>query len=360
MVIHPGDEFSTADVFTGLVWGLRANGHTVHEARLDEGLVVMSEAVEYFRAYFPGTPPAWAQDAFALVGPRIVAQAAWLQPDMVIAVNGLKLHYSVPLTLRKIGLATAILMTETPYSVTERNIAPMYDHVLTNERRAIRDQLFGNHPSVYYVAHGYNPDMHYPHAIEPELACDVCFIGTGFTERKKLFDGVDWTGITKVIRGAAWAIDLDKPIEERNAKAWDGVTDNRDTARLYRNAKMSINHFRTTTEIGSGEVLPSTYAESLGPRAYEIPACGGFMISDYRAELVDVFGDSVPTYKAGDSADLERVIRYYLANPDEREALRQEQCRRVQGQHWGARAARVIDLLAYADQVRIQAEAVSV
>jgi len=349
LVVHPGDSFSTADVYTGLCAGLRASGCTVIEARLDIGLEVFSTATHLLTTYVTGVP-AWASDAFALAAPRIIAQAVVTQPDAAIVVTGLKLHWSVPLGLRTLGIPTALLCTESPYSAVEQEIAPLYDHIFTHERIAV--PLFGAHPSVHYVPHAFNPATHYPGPADPAQLVDLYFVGTAFPERRALLDGVNWKGITREVQGSLWQLPEHETMTPAQVIAgevdpWQGIARNADAASWYRSARISLNHHRTTTEYGSGQHI--TAAQSLGPRAFEIAACGGFQLcDDSRPELAALFGKSVPTYRAGDSADLERQIRFYLRYPGARTALSMQQRQAVQGHTWHARAADILNVVANA------------
>ncbi len=51
-------------------------------------------------------------------------------------------------------------------------------------------------------------------------------------------------------------------------------------------------------------------------RPFKILSSGGFCISDSVEEAIDIFGDSMPYYKT--PKELEKLIRHFLANPDER------------------------------------------
>lgn len=347
LVIHPGDSFSTADLYDGLVGGLRTNGATVHEARLDMGLDVTALFAHVATAY--GLTPAWARDAFALAAARIIAQAAWICPDAAVIVTGLKLHASVPLTLRRMGIPTVLVCTESPYSAQEIAIAPLYDAICTHERVALT--AFGDHPRVYYLPHAYDPARHALGPSDPACQTDVFFCGTAFPERRALLEGVDWSDITHTISGSLWQQPSDEPptlaaVQEGRIDPFAGIIANADVARWYRSAAISLNHHRTTTEYGSGAHIAPGSAESLGPRAYEIPACGGFMLcDDSRPEIWEVFGDSAATYRAGDSADLTRQIRYWLTHPIERADVARRQHAAVRPHSWHARAAQLLTIL---------------
>jgi hypothetical protein len=54
-------------------------------------------------------------------------------------------------------------------------------------------------------------------------------------------------------------------------------------------------------------------------RVFDVLAAGGFLLSDAVIGLDQVFGDAVPTYESAD--DLERLVRLYLSDPDERRRL---------------------------------------
>lgn len=322
-------------MFSGLVAGLRAQGITVDIARLDEGLETFALMTGAATRYEIDLPP-WGQDPVALAASRIITQAAWFQPDAVIAVTGLKLHPSVPLTLRRLGIPTALLCTESPYSEEERQIAPMYDTVFTNERVAV--PLF-THTNVHYLPHAYNPAVHHAGSIDPAKQVDAVFIGTSFPERRDLFLGLDGVQLL----GAAWHLPLEKQMDDAD-NPWEGITPNHEAAAWYRAARVSLNHHRTSMGWNDGRHI--SQAESLGPRAYEIPACGGFMLcDDSRPELFDVFGDGVAAYRAGDRADLERQLDYWLAHPDRREESARMQHAAVQPHSWHARAAQVAEVV---------------
>jgi spore maturation protein CgeB len=121
---------------------------------------------------------------------------------------------------------------------------------------------------------------------------------------------------------------------------------NEQAATYYRAAKINLNHHRTTMNYHSGQHLANGVAYSLGPRAYEIAACGGFqLMDDSRTEAREVFGTSLATYRTGDSADLGKQVRYWLAHPDERSDMAAAQHAAILSHSWTARAGAVLDTL---------------
>jgi spore maturation protein CgeB len=350
LLIHPGHGFSTHDVYTGVLAGLQAHGVDVVEYRLDHALRMygaLLDAADEVGIVEDADKPETAglmprPDLHQMAASNIGMLALAQRFDAMIAITGNNLHFTVPLALRQTGVPTALICTESPYQTTirEQHDAAAYDYVFTNERRAV--SLFTrNAPErVHYLPHAYNPAVHQRGTHDPAQVCDVYFVGTAFEERKRLFGAINWTGIDFRCTGALWHGTATTEEKLR------GVTPNSIVAAGYRSAKININHHRTTQDYRDGSQIEAHMAESLGPRAYEIAACGGFqLMDDSRPEAREVFGESLVTYKSGDSADLERQIRFFLSRPDVRHRLAAAQYEAVQPHSWHQRARRILDII---------------
>lgn len=350
LVVHPGHAHGTVDVFTGVCAGLRANDIDVIPLAWDRMLAPLIALVQ--GAQMSGVFPAKKAEQFQrlaswLASGDVVPIAFDEAVDAVIVVNGLLFPAERALVMRKLGIPVACVGTEAPYfERAEREIAPFYSHWFTNERTALAG--FQTLTNAHYLPHAYNPEVHHPDDADPSLACDVVFVGGGFPERKRLFAGVDWTGIRQEILGTLWHLDLDdeRLIKDagRGGRYAEGAIPNELTTAYHRSARIALNLHRRMGTIG-GEEAPEG-AQSLNPRALEIPAAGGFMLcDDERPEVFEVFGDSAAVFRAWDSVDLERQVRYWLKHPDERERQRQAQREAVRPHHWGNRARQILECL---------------
>jgi spore maturation protein CgeB len=349
-VVHPGASFSTHDVYTGVVAGLRAAGATVSTGRIDSVLKWFQAATGHGVALGNFLPDLLERadvvnqggvDGFnlsAFASAPITRAILYLDPwpDLVLAVSGTAYNTADVTILRRAGIRTALLCTESPYADEwEIAIGQRYDVVFSHERAVIaRYRAAGL--NAHYLPHAYNPAVHTPDGPAGE-PCDVRFIGSLFGERQALFDGVDWQGIDARIGGFQ--------LDVSHAEAIAGIVPNAELAAAYRAARINLNHHRTSTAHGQGRHIAADMAESLGPRAYEIAACGGFqLMDDSRPEARELFGDSLATYRAGDSASLEHETRHWLARPGKRELWAQMQHAAVQGHTWHARAAQLLEV----------------
>jgi len=311
MVVHPGHDFSTSDVFDGLCAGLNTIEDievvpfqwerplkifgTLISSAIELGNIAPDKA-EQLRSF-----TSWIGSADA------IGVALDQEVDAVIVINGILFPPSRALLLQKLGIPVACFGTEAPYFLkTEQDIAPCYTHWFTNEMNCVG--MFGD-TKQYYLRHAYNPATHTRGPVNLDMTADVVFIGGGYPERKALLGGADWTGIDLQTRGTLWHLNLD--VEQgatdigRSTRYSEGAIPNEETSAWHRSAKIALNMNRRMTHVETGGRIVSGTAQSLGPRAFEIPAVGGFMLSDdERAhELRAVYGDSVATVVATAASD---------------------------------------------------------
>ena len=258
--------------------------------------------------------------------------------------------------LRKDGFKVWGHFTECPYE----------DYVDAPEKAAEFDVCFVNDMNSLPMFQAYNRNTHYfPHSYDPEVhfpAWDVpasrgprkldindhqhvVYVGTGMVARQRYLEGVNWDGIDLRLFGH-WPFsrpvmegdrdlfaELDEDIKptvetplmkyiryNEHAGHLASMLDNKFTARVYRGAAIGINMHRTERFANTlREMVDNGEAYSMGPRAVELAACGTFQISDFRPEIVDVFGDAVPIHHS--PLELEVLIRQYLADPAKRREL---------------------------------------
>jgi hypothetical protein len=201
------------------------------------------------------------------------------------------------------------------------------------------DVLRTVNPSVRYLRHAYHPSFHFPRAgtIDPEIPDhDVVFIGTGFRERVALLEQANLDGIDLGLYGA-WP--LNAPDSSLTPYVRGGIIPNDRAAEFYRRSRITLNLFRQSIGFGKNAPLLDG-AESLGPRAYELAACGTFFVSERRPEVEETFGDLVPTFEGPE--ELESVIRRWIADAPGRARISAALPGAVSGHSWVDRAKQVV------------------
>lgn len=338
LVCWPSCSFSIFDVAHGVRAGLVEEGHSVFDYRLYQRIMLMQQA---FRSWNPqqleGEPDmemVCLHASEALPYTAVLHGCRW-----ILVVAGMGLHPNALHVCRKVGLKVALWLTEAPYNTNEEQelyLARFADLVFVNERTSVGDvqravDQAGQGGRALYLPHAYNPAVHKPGEADPKHKADVLLVGTGFAERQALLEAIDWTGIDLKLGGLWTGIEAPSMLAPHVVYP---CLDNGDVVKLYHGAKIVINPHRRA--VG---------AESANPRTYEVAACGAFQLADYRAEIAEVFGESVPTWEPDVPWQLAGLIRRYLADDGERRRLSSLAMERVQEQTFRVRAQTIIEAI---------------
>jgi spore maturation protein CgeB len=339
LAVAPAARFSVMDVYNGQVAGLRENGVKVYEFDYGKRLGLFNEFLQWC-ARHKKIGEGFNEKLYTMAGESIYVTAKALEVDLVWMNSPLHVHTLILYLLKRDGIRTAGYMSESPYEDDRWLVrASMFDYCFINDPVSLERWRAVN-PQTFYLPHAYDPARHHLNGhVEKEF--DVAFVGTGFPTRRKFFEKVDWTGITPKFAGywpkTPTRTKLRPFLEFR-------ILDNAETVSLYQRSRIGLQLHRTDTYLQDGGQIDPGSAHSLGPRSYELAACGVFQVSDERPELREVFGDSVPTFTT--PAELEQQIRYYLANPDKREEMGLAQHQAVQPHTFANRMKDVLEIVA--------------
>lgn len=319
LFVWPGVRVSIWDVGTGY---RKAFAQILGEESISD--YFLDRRFAYHRRALPEERQADIALISKMATENVVSEALYFNADLVFIVSGLNFHSAGLWLLEKARIPTAVLLTESPYEDEYQRewlssaVAP---RVFTNDRFSA--EAYG----WTFVPHAYDPDVHKPVATAKES--DVLLVGTGWPERQAFLERVDWTGIRLCLMGV-W------PTMTPTSPLWPFLTQeqvkNDELARLYSTSKICLNFHRA-----------STTALSLGPRAYEIAACGAFQLCDARADLSTVFGSSVPMFTTPE--DLGQQIRFYLSNDIVRHRLAKASRAAVEKHTFHARAVDILTSL---------------
>jgi glycosyltransferase involved in cell wall biosynthesis len=347
LVIHPGVNYSTGDMYNGYMKILRER-HEVIEYHLEQRV---SQADHYLtfswrqaqrRRIKEGAeqdiPKPTMQEAVRFASMTMLEAALSTLPDWVIVFSGMFVHPDALICLYRAGVPVAVMLTESPYDdAKQRNFIAWCDVAFTNERASLpilrRESFVNDDPkeariagnkNTHYLPHAYDPEIHNPKVRidnEDEVpAHDVVFVGSGFSERQELLSEVDWDGL-----GIDFGLYGQWPYLGSRSRLRrylrGGVTDNRYTAALYRRAKIGLNIYRQSV----GQARHATRlrgAESLNPRALELAALGVPHVTDNRPEVTEMFGDMVETFNPYQPGDLARAIVDLLEDDERRNLMR--------------------------------------
>lgn len=354
LVVSPVPTYATWDVFEGHVAGLRAAGAEVEDMNYSKVWNMFADFKEFMEV--TGRAEFGSVNHVLLAGDRIALAAIVLGVDLVHFIAPM---YVTPTTLKVFKqhtkIKTSAYFTECPYDDAHAlAFAELFDYCFVCDKTS--EPVFAErNPHTKYIGHAYNPAKHH-NDISVAPRADVVFVGTNFPSRIKFLEQIDWTGIQLELHGImrlGSASVLDPHVKTNIA------IPNDQALHLYRGARIGLQlHRRDSFDPAAsqkgkryGRGLPGAkpiedlVAYSIGPRSYELAACGVFQVCDEgRAELREVFGDTVPTYTT--PTELRTLLNTYLDDPVRREELATAQHAAVQPYTFEARMRTLLEAVA--------------
>jgi spore maturation protein CgeB len=167
----------------------------------------------------------------------------------------------------------------------------------------------------WYVPHAYDPAVHKPGPVDPDLACDFAFVGTGYPSRIQFFEQVDWRDWRVTFAGNWQWTKPDSPLRRFIGHDVEECLPNSETVRLYQSCKASANVYRREAE-------RPEWSEgwAMGPREVELAASGTFFLREPREEGNEVL-NMLPTFRSPD--EFGDVLGWWLKHDMERETAAQ-------------------------------------
>jgi spore maturation protein CgeB len=347
LVIHPGPQFSVADVHAGYVEALRELGMRVAAFNLDDRLNFYNAALFETGTHNLATGAALLRKAVTfeqakgLAANGIYAAAYKFAPEVALVISCFFVPVELLDILRSRGTRVVLLHTESPYQDTEQL-----------ERAAHADLNLVNDPAnlaafqalgpAEYLPHAYRPAIHYPGAARPDMLCDLAFVGTGFPSRIRFLEAMHAARVlppgTLVNLAGQWQeLPEDSPIADWLATDRDECLDNAQTAALYRSAKAGLNLYRAETNPGD-----DTDGWAMSPREVEMAACGLPFARQPRGEGDQVLG-MLPTFASPEEAA--KALADLLADPQRRARLADQARAAIDDRTFLHNAARLLRLL---------------
>jgi len=239
-----------------------------------------------------------------------------------------------------------VVATEDPHTFDPlRQNLDVIDYYFTNERAIALSGEYGN---VYYSPTAADTRVCgcVPRErLKEEYLSDILFLGAIYPNRQKYLEKIiPWvkkSGIHLKVLGHPQYLPQTSPIWEYipPENYIPGGTAIRtipheETVRYYNGAKISLNFYRDVTWDPSREDLVNHYntknykPESMNPRSYEVPLCGGFLLTeDTRSETREFYTEDQVGFFSN-TRELLRGLKKFLVNRNA-EQIRTEMAQRA-------------------------------
>jgi spore maturation protein CgeB len=284
------------------------------------------------------------------------------------------------LKIRSMGIKTMNWYCNASYQLhLVADLAPAYDWCLVPEKYRIEDyKALGANP--VYFQEAANPDVYYPRSVSRDL--DVTFVGACYRDRPRYIKALADVGIDVRAFGPGWrdpalVKQVESPADLLRIVRHPGTL-KRLAARAYRRAfapervqpvlpravcgpvlsdeEMVEMYSRSRISLGFAAVdsgADGRPIKQIRLRDFEAPMSGAFYMTEYQEEIEEFFEIGKEIVCFTDPDDLVEKCRYYLAHPDEREAIRLAGLERARRDHtWQKRFSDLFADLGLGDESR--------
>ncbi len=270
-----------------------------------------------------------SQKFLNLMGEVSAAKAAEFRPDLIIALAQAPLSPEAIYRLKELKVPIAFWFVEDfrtlPYW---KEVSSAYDHFFAIQKDEFHSQLItAGVKDYYYLPQAAHPAIHRPLDLsfdqKKQYKADISFMGAAYHNRAQSFPRL----LDKDFKiwGTGWNVEspLGKRLQNNNKR----VT-TKETVSIYNAAKINLNLHSSSYHYG---INPE--GDFVNPRTFEISACQGFQLLDYRSDLVNLFrlDEELVVFKSLE--EMKDQIDFYLENPDLRKNIASRSYQRVLNEH---------------------------
>jgi spore maturation protein CgeB len=248
----------------------------------------------------------------------ILATAEKFQPDFVLAFKGLMIERKTLQVLRERGITLynyypdrVVLESHNEFGQSLCEYDCIFDtkqvwDAGAAERVKVRKRVF--------LPHGYDSEVHRPLQLsasdQAQYGCDVSLIAAYSPLKEEILEALVRIRPTLDLRiwGNAWER-CKSPALQKYIQRWAPFGDQ--YARAIQATRINLGIMGITAEVH----------DSTSTRTYEIPACGGFMLHERNAEVLELYQEGKEMACFGSAEELAEKIDHFLAYPEERERI---------------------------------------
>jgi spore maturation protein CgeB len=257
------------------------------------------------------------------------------KPDMILILKGESITKETLHKIRKKGFVIANWFMDSVYLPQAKSfveeMSPSFDFFFIIDSLEVLKYVKIGARYVYWLPLGFDPVVHRTMHLDDEekqkYNSNVTFVGTVIPVREKILKAVAsfglniWAPPTSVY--GSW---IDKKSELFGCYRGGPIFGD-EVVKIYNASKIVV----------SIDSLYGNKIFSVTPRVFEVAGCGSFHICNFNKQLSKLLeiGEEIVCFKTKE--DLKRLIKYYLVNEDEREAIAKNGQKRVYKDHTYAR-----------------------
>ena len=278
----------------------------------------------------------------AAMNRRLSKKTLSFAPDLFFITKGHQIHPDVLDRIRSKGIKIFNFYPDNPFYYENRSYGRLntskwvyqsfkiYDTFFTFAEYQMDNLRSHGCRRVEYLPFARDPELHQPYEGDDDLGpyrCDVSFVGNLDAERISWLNGLEGHDLK------IWGEKKRLPLSEGHwlcGKIQSSALYGRDFSKAVKMSKISLNLMRQVN------------VKSHNMRTYEIPSCGGFILSLRNEEVTRLFREGIEAAYFSSAGELSEKIRYYLAHPEEREKIAAAAWEKVRADTYRERVKKVM------------------
>lgn len=259
-----------------------------------------------------------------------------MQPDLIVALAGLKISRPILEFLKQIKVKSAIWMTEDPYYIDwTLPLITYFDCIFTIDQAALEHYKKLGHPYVYHLPLGTDPEMFHSTPVTEEFASDICLVGVPYSNRIGLIEFLlQRTDYEIQVVGRGWGKHNNEWIQtlKRDIHLVNAWVNPETVVNYYNGSKIVLNIHRPSDE-KYNKNRTGIIAKSINNRTFDAASCEAFQLIDSKEELLNHFEEGKEIISFQDKYDLLEKIHYYIAHDEARKQIAIQARKRVLTSH---------------------------
>jgi spore maturation protein CgeB len=248
-------------------------------------------------------PPNWRERYVEYVNARALDLVRACRPDVFLCVKGVQLWPDTIRAIGRAGVRTVGYWTDDPLDHDRSLVnAATYDDYFTNDASSVQRYRSGGIARIRHLQLAADAEIFHPLST-PQSAVDVAFVGTHSPRRESIVVGLQ-NFDTHVYGSAAW-----RTAQIHHSRVHGGAFGAR-TNEIFNRARVNLN---VHTWFGQGSAM--------NLRLFEVPAAGGFLLTDWVAEIDGAYRQNEHVVCWRTAEELRAKVAYYLAHADERREI---------------------------------------
>jgi spore maturation protein CgeB len=281
----------------------------------------------------------------------LIKKVKEFEPDLFISINEAYLLPEAVSEIKKVGCFTINFVSDNPFDPLRFSFFPItlkyYKIIFVFDRiwiPLIRNVAPKSKVIKLISGGAFDPALFYPEPYEniteeekQKFSCDLSFTGESYNMRGE----------------AGYRSDILEQLNKFNVKIWgDSGWEKRfkyypGIKNFYQGERLSYDQLRKLYSLSTINLnIPSPQIfTGFQPRTFEIAACKGFQIADWREEFDEWFADD-ELVSFRDIPDLMEKTEFFLKNPDKRIPYIEKLFKKVSSMHtWEKRAIEIMEII---------------